>query len=95
MYSSVTLPRSAKSGAWIASNSSFIQPAPMPRISRPPDSTSMVDSILAVSTAGRCGTTITEVTSRSFVVLAATNAISISCSCRSARAPAGNSPVEL
>ena len=30
----------------------------------------MVDSILAVSTAGRCGTTITEVTSRSFVVLA-------------------------
>ena len=69
MYSSVTLPRSAKSGAWIASNSSFIQPAPMPSVSRPPDSTSMVESILAVSTAGRCGTTITEVTSRSLLGL--------------------------
>ena len=53
MYSSVTLPRWAKSGASIASNSSFSQPAPMPTVRRPPDRTSMVDSILAVSTAGR------------------------------------------
>jgi hypothetical protein len=33
-------------------------------ISRPPDSTSMVASILAVAMGGRCGTTMTEVNSR-------------------------------
>ncbi|MEJ1975204.1 MAG: hypothetical protein WDN49_03215 [Acetobacteraceae bacterium] len=41
----------------------FLQPArAMPTARRPPDSTSIVERIFAVSTAGRCGTTITEVT---------------------------------
>ena len=95
MYSSVTLPRSAKGGAPIASNSSFIQPAPMPRVTRPPDSTSIVASCLAASTAGRCGMTMTEVTSRSLLVRAATNASSISCSLRSPLPWLLNSPVAL
>ena len=34
-YSSVTVPRASKSGAPMASNSSRIQPAPMPSVSRP------------------------------------------------------------
>ena len=57
-----------------ASNSAFSQPAPMPTTSRPPDSTSIVASILAASTAGRCGTTITASTIRMCVVLAAIQA---------------------
>jgi len=62
-YSSVTVPRGIEGpGASMASNSSRIQPAPTPSVSRPPDRTSMVERILAVSTAGRCGTTMTEVT---------------------------------
>ena len=47
---------------------------------RPPDRTSIDDSILAVSTAGRCGTTMTDDTSRRRLVLPATKAIWISCS---------------
>jgi hypothetical protein len=60
-YSSVTLPRSVKGGAWSVSNSSFIQPTPAPRIRRPPDITSSVASILAVTTGLRYGTTSTLV----------------------------------
>ena len=48
--------------------------------------------IFAVSTAGRCGTTITEVTIRSFVVAAAMKVAAVSCSSRGAAAPEGNSP---
>ncbi len=94
-YSSVTVPRASKSGASMASNSSRIQPAPIPSVSRPPERTSMVERILAVSTAGRCGTTMTEVTRRRRVVFAAIQAISVSCSCRSPRVPLGNSPEAL
>ena len=68
----MTAPRSSNGSVPIASNSSRHQPAPMPQVSRPSDSTSIVARIFAVSTAGRCGTTMTEVTSRSFEVLAAT-----------------------
>jgi fermentation-respiration switch protein FrsA (DUF1100 family) len=60
-YPGVAAPRSANGGAPIATNSSSSQPAPTPTMSRPPDITSMVASIFAVSTAGRCGATITEV----------------------------------
>ncbi len=45
----------------------------------------MVARIFAVSTAGRCGTTITDVTIRSFDVDAAMNVAAVSCSSRSAR----------
>jgi hypothetical protein len=61
----------AADGAPIATNSSSSQPAPTPTMSRPPDITSMVARIFAVSTAGRCGTTITEVRNFSLEVLAA------------------------
>jgi hypothetical protein len=67
----------------------------MPKVSRPFDNTSIVASILACSTAGRCGTTVTEVTRRSREVLPATNATAVSCSCRSPRDRPGNSPVSL
>ena len=70
-YSSVAAPRTANGGAPIAANSSSSQPAPTPTMSRPPDITSMVASIFAVSTAGRCGATITEVRNFSLEVLAA------------------------
>jgi hypothetical protein len=46
-------------------------------VSRPSDSTSIVAIIFAVKTGGRCGTTVTEVTSRSFSVLAATKATQV------------------
>jgi hypothetical protein len=52
----------------------------MPKISRPCDSTSIVASILASSTAGRCGTTVTEVTSLRRAVLPAMKAAAVSCS---------------
>ena len=55
----------------------------------------MVDSTLAVSTAGRCGTTMTERTKRSFFVSPATKAVVVSCSSHAAEAPAGNSPVPV
>ncbi len=93
MYSSVTAPRSSNGGVPTASNSSFIQPAPMPSVRRPFDSTSSVASIFAVSTAGRCGTTITEVTIRNFDVCAAMNIAVVSCSWRSTRAPETNAPL--
>ena len=48
-------------GAWSASNSSSIQPTPAPRMMRPPDITSRVASILAVTTGLRYGTTSTLV----------------------------------
>ena len=72
IHSSVTCPRSSNGAAPIASNSSRHQPTPIPSVSRPLDRKSIVDSSLAVSTAGRCGTTMTESTKRSFVVNAAT-----------------------
>ena len=52
----------------------------------------MVASVFAVNTAGRCGTTMTEVTIRSFDVEAAMKVAAVSCSSRSAAAPDGNSP---
>ena len=55
----------------------------------------MVASIFAVSTAGRCGTTITEVTMPSLDVAAAMKAAVVSCSSRAAPAPEGNSPNSL
>ena len=64
-----------------------LEPAPpMPTTSRPPLSTSSVASILAASTAGRCGTTSTAATSRMREVLAAIQAMPMSCSCRSSGA---------
>ena len=74
IVSSVTAPRSSNGSVPIASNSSLHQPTPMPKVNRPSDSTSIVAMILAVSTGGRCGTTVTEVTRRNFEVLAATKA---------------------
>ncbi len=62
-YSSVTRPRRSKGGAPTASNSSFIQPAPTPKMTRPAERTSRVARIFAVSTAPRCGTTATELMS--------------------------------
>ena len=93
IVSSVTAPRSSNGSVPIASNSSRHQPTPMPQVKRPSDSTSIVAMIFAVSTGGRCGTTVTEVTRRSFEVLAATKATAVSCSCRSPPARPGNSPV--
>ena len=78
----------------MAKNSSSHQPAPMPSVRRPFDRKSIVARIFAVSTAGRCGTTITEVTMRSFVVAAAMKAalrqllVPVD-----AAAPEGNSPL--
>src|SRR5215813_7380005 len=70
-YSSVTAPRAAKGDVTTASNSASSHPAPMPTISRPPDRMSIVASILAATTAGRCGTTMTASTRRMREVLAA------------------------
>ncbi len=53
----------------------------------------MVDSIFAVSTAGRCGTTMTDSTNRSFAVMPAMNDVVANCSSQAAAVPAGNSPV--
>ena len=60
-YSSVTRPRALKSGASIASNSSLIQPAPIPSMPRPLDITSKLEIIFAAKTAGRWGMTKIEV----------------------------------
>ena len=79
-YSSVTLPRSENGGAPMARNSSSIQPAPIPTVTRPCDSTSSVASALAVNMGGRCGTTMTELSSRILVVAPARNAIAVSSS---------------
>ncbi len=46
----MTRPRASKGGAESASNSSRSQPTPAPRITRPPDMTSSVASIFAVTT---------------------------------------------
>ena len=91
-YSSVTLPRSAKGVVTTASNSAFSQPAPMPTTRRPPESTSMVESILAASTGWRCGTTMTASTRRMREVFAATKAVMVSCSWRCMGADEVNSP---
>ena len=64
MCSSVTRPRSSKS-AFIVANSSGIQPVPNPAMSRPPERTSRVVSILALSTGclnGRTNTLIPTLT---------------------------------
>ena len=50
-----------KSGASIASNSSLIQPAPIPSMTRPLDITSKLEIIFAAKTAGRWGMTKIEV----------------------------------
>jgi hypothetical protein len=76
----------------MAMNSSSHHPAPIPSVSRPFDRKSIVARIFAVSTAGRWGTTITEVTIRSFVVAAAINVAAVNCSSLGAAAPDGNSP---
>ena len=55
-------------GTPTASNSSSSQPAPIPRMIRPSERTSAVDSIFAVSTGGRYGTTRTELSSFNFSV---------------------------
>ena len=86
-YSPVTRPRASKSGAPMASNSSRSQPAPMPRSMRPPESTSMVATALAVNTAGRCGTTMTAERMRAFFVTAATWVIRMSWSMQSPQSP--------
>ena len=93
IVSSVTAPRSSNGSVPIASNSSLHQPTPIPQVSRPSDKTSIVARTFAVNTGGRCGTTVTEVTSRNFAVLAATKATAVICSWRSPSARPGNSPV--
>src|SRR5437764_3124869 len=93
IVSSVTAPRSSNGSVPIASNSSLHQPTPMPQVSRPSDKTSIVARVFAVNTGGRCGTTVTEVTSRSFEVLAATKVTAVSCSWRSPPARPGQSAV--
>jgi len=80
----VTAPRSANGVVTTASNSAFSQPAPMPTVSRPADSTSIVASCFAASTAGRCGTTSTASTRRTRLVIAASQAASVSISWRCA-----------
>src|SRR5881275_2815790 len=77
IVSSVTAPRSSNGSVPIASNSSLHQPTPMPQVKRPSDNTSIVEMIFAVSTGGRCGTTVTEVTSRNFEVFAATKVTAV------------------
>jgi hypothetical protein len=52
----------------------------MPTVTRPFDSTSTVASVLAASSGGRCGTTITEVSSRTLRVSAAAYVRHESCS---------------
>ena len=95
IHSSVTYPRSSNGAAPIASNSSRHQPTPMPSVSRPFDRKSMVANIFAVSTAGRCGTTMTDSTKRSLFVSAAIYAVVANCSSQAACVPAGNSPVSV
>ena len=89
----MTGPRSENGGAATAWNSSSIHPTPTPTVRRPDDSTSTVASALAASTAGRWGTTITEVTRRTRLVAAARKPRTVIISRHSpARAP-GHSPV--
>ncbi len=76
MNSSVTRPRSLKEGAFSAWNSSSIQPTPAPRMMRPPESTSMVASIFAVTTGFRYGMMRTLVPMRMRLVSAARCAMS-------------------
>src|SRR5512134_1877034 len=95
MYSSLTAPRLSYGGAPIASNSSRIQPTPQPTMRRPLESTSMVASILAVRTGGRCGTTITEVSSLAEDVAAARKVRSVSCSIHSPDGLPMNVPLSL
>ncbi|MEZ5262243.1 MAG: hypothetical protein R2755_10825 [Acidimicrobiales bacterium] len=96
-YSSVTRPRSSKAGRLSPSNSSRIHPAPMPTTTRPPDSTSVVASDLAMNTGLRCGTTMTEVSSRTRSVIAANHDSSVNCSMQSVLPSAvqANSPLSL
>ena len=77
MYSSVTLPRSSNGSVRKVSNSSFIQPTPAPTITRPPDKTSRLASIFAVTMGLRYGRIMTLVTKRMRCVAPARNPIVI------------------
>ena len=95
MYSSVTAPRSSNGGVPRASNSAFIQPAPTPAIRRPPDRTSTVWNSFAVSMAGRCGATTTDVSSLIRCVHPARNASVAMASKHSPDCAAGWMPVAV
>ena len=69
-YSSVIAPRSAK-GTPRASNSSRSHPTPAPKMTRPPERRSRVESIFACAKGLRSGTTTTVVPSFTRVVSAA------------------------
>ena len=71
IYSFDAAPRRSKAGALNRASSSRIQPTPTPAVIRPFDSKSAVASCFAVWIAGRCGITITDVSSRIFSVTAA------------------------
>ena len=94
-YSSVTRPRWSNGGAPSASNSSRIQPAPTPSVIRPCESTSIVATSLAVSTAPRCGITVIDVTNRGFSVSAARKDNTLNWSKQNPDAEPGNSPDAL
>src|SRR5438093_4088657 len=72
-YSAVMAPRSAK-GTPSATLSAATQPAPIPRMKRPPLSASSDETILAVTTGFRYGTMRTVVPSRTRLVAPATTA---------------------
>src|SRR5207247_11163079 len=72
-YSSVMAPRSAK-GTPSATLSAATQPAPIPRMKRPPLSASSDETILAVTTGFRYGTMRTVVPSRTRLVAPAKTA---------------------
>src|ERR1700675_1461348 len=95
IYSSVTAPRLSYGGAPIASNSSRIQPTPQPTMSRPLESTSIVARIFAVSTGGRYGTTMTDVSSLAVDVIPARKVKSVSCSRHSPDGLLTNEPLSL
>ncbi len=76
MYSSVTLPRDVYwSPMPSAANSSAIHPTPIPRMTRPCEIRSIVDSVLASTTGLRYGTISTLVPIRTRVVRAPIAAI--------------------
>ena len=55
----------------------------------------MVETSFAVSMAPRCGTTVTEVSSRARVVMAARKARRVNCSRHSPDSEPGNAPLSL
>src|SRR2546425_23919 len=97
IYSLLTAPRSSNGGAAMATNSSRIHPTPHPTMTRPWESTSIVASIFAVSTGGRCGRTRTAVSSFAEGVMPARKLSSASGFRYSpfASAPASNCPLAL